>query len=279
MKSPGWKHAHFYGKDPSCLGSPFPVEMHSNTSSARLMRLHPTWAGLGASPVTSPGGPAHGAPRVHKLGHLSRQPLVRTAGSPRRELGEASRLGNGRQTRSAVANVHRLTSGAPGVGGGSGVCVSPPPGKTSPASSTCSQLNLAKTLTALSKGSLFPHGCVALLPPGCAPHAANAPGPEEEKPRSSSASPPPPAGSAGPLTWPPQCSSRAELVVPGLPIPSAEDAHFFRARDFTTQRIRSCYSNPPWSALYSDFMVSLTNKLFKTYANCVYCLLYYHMYH
>lgn len=52
-----------------------------------------------------------------------------------------------------------------------------------------------------------------------------------------------------------------------------KDAHFFQARDFMTLRIRSCYPNKPWSSIYSDFMVSFTNKLFKTYANCVYCIL------
>lgn len=52
-----------------------------------------------------------------------------------------------------------------------------------------------------------------------------------------------------------------------------KDAHFFQARDFMTLRIRSCYPNKPWSSIYSDFMVSFTNKLFKTYVNCVYCIL------
>lgn len=52
-----------------------------------------------------------------------------------------------------------------------------------------------------------------------------------------------------------------------------KDAHFFQARDFMTLRIRSCYPNKPWSSIYSDFMVSFTNKLFKTYANGVYCIL------
>lgn len=111
------------------------------------------------------------------------------------------------------------------------------------------------------------------------PDAADTLAPQGEKPPPWGSTLPPPAGSEGPLTSPPQCGSGLELAVPGPPVPSAEDAHFFRARDFMTHRIRSCYSNPPWSTLSSDFMVSLTNKLFKTYANCVCCLLYYHMYH
>lgn len=230
LKSPGRSPARSYGKDPTLPPSP---------RRANAFKHQLTASGPG-EPWTDPGAACTRRP-------APRRASATWAADP--ERGERAALG-GCWDRPGLG--HDVSPPARGQGvpadlgasrvrGGSGACVSAPAGQTTSFQNPL-PLNLAGTLTALGKGepgqgagprgrglsclwAVHPHGGCARPRPTAAPSLV-----------------PRPRRLAG-------LTPAGQLGLPTL----SQDTHFFRATDFTTQRIRSCYSNPPWSTLVSFY--------------------------